>query len=268
MSGFAVQTSANAQALMEDALSGRGFAPLPKGQYQVTIVPVKKDPLTKVEIVPFSKKPEYAGKQAVRIAVRIVDESPTGAKQHFFDRIPLFHSFAPSQKYPQGAPAFSHFQFFSALGVSKEDLAAGILPGPDEIMGKRISIFLGEPKEPDQYNELGSNEITGYGAPGDLERTPTLTPGVPVAKWLDANGNLIPGYSSGAATAAAPATPGVPAWGGPAAAPAAAPAGSPWQAPLTPPNGAPTAAPNVTPGPWGQPGGDAIQQAALAGQTY
>ena len=222
MTGFQAVIEGNFDALYDASKSSGGgsFPPLPRGAYQAVVRPLKNDGSQLTEVVDFSKKPEYAGKKAVRVAFAIVDESPTGAKRYFTTRIPLFTAFA------SGKPAFLFFNFFEAVGVSKEDLARGVLPGPQDIMGKRVTIFLGEPKEPDQWNELGSNEISSIGSPyPDVSRTPIRRPGVPVAAWLDADDNLLPGY--GAAQLQAPA--GQPAWGvSQADAAAATPQQTPW----------------------------------------
>jgi hypothetical protein len=269
---FIADVGTDAAAAAKEAAANSGkFAPLPKGKYQATIVPLK-DGGDLFEVVPFSTgKPEYAGKNAVRVRVRIVDESPTGAKRTFFERIPLFSRYAPSQKNPQGAPVRTYFDFFAAVGYTEEQILSGKLANVESILGKRVTITLSDPIMPDEHNELGSNEVAFWGPAGDVNQTPRRIDGVPVANWLDAHDNLLPGTvanqvaAAGAAVNAATAPAAPPQWG---AAPAAAPAAAPqWGA-------APAAAPAAAPQPAGpeawNPGAaaaDAVLQQAASSST-
>lgn len=238
--GFSANVGPDAAAAYKEAAESSGkFPPLPGGKYQATIVPLDEKNGKQFDIVDFStRNPEYAGKKALRVRVRIVDGSPTGAKRTFFDRIPLFTRFAPSPKNPQGAPARNYFGFFEAVGATEEQIVSGNFPFElQHLLGKQITITLSDPVLPDQYNELGSNEVSFYGKPGSVELTPVRVPGQPVAPWLDADDELLPGFG------------GSEAQGGPAA-PVAAPA-DPWASqPVTPQPVAPVAASAPVGDPW------------------
>lgn len=218
MTGFTAQVDQNAAEAREEAQGGGGsFPPLPKGKYQAVLVPLDNE--KNFEVVDFApNNPAYAGKKALRLKVRIVDDSPTGAKRTLYSRIPLFTRYAPSQKNPAGASARSYFSFWEkSIGVPTEQVLKGILPGPEALLGKRISITLGDPKAPDKWNELGSNEIDYWDAAGSVASTPT---GAPNAPWLDEHGNLRSDWVSSTTTASAPATaPSAPAdvWATPSA---------------------------------------------------
>lgn len=202
MTGFQVEVDAQAAEAMAEARegSGKGFPPLPKGAYQATVVPLKKDG-DRMKVEEWGGTGPNSKKKVLRIMTRIVDGSPTGAKRHHSIRVPLFTRFAPKNGDPVGKPARLYFDFFGALGVSDEDLAAGRLPGPDQILGKAIEIVLGEPQVPDNFNPLGYNEVSFVNKAGSIDSTPRRQPGVPVAEWLDANDNLIAGAVPGPAQA-------------------------------------------------------------------
>ena len=248
MTGFIADVDANVAAAYEEAQSGGNgtFPPLPGGKYVATIVPLKKDG-PNAEVVDFGGNGANAKKKVVRLAFRIVDESPTGKGRHLFARIPLFSRYAPSQKHPQGAPARAYFDFWiKAIGWPEAEVLAGRLPGPLEIMGKRVTLTLSDPKPAEsaydlEHNPLGTNEISFYDKAGDPQSAPRRTPGVPIAPWLDADDNLIEQW----APAAQATTQAAPSWG-------------------TPP-----AVGNVTPGPWSQGATDpALQQAATSGRSF
>jgi hypothetical protein len=216
MSFFTADVDANASEALKEAQSGGDgkFPPLPKGEYQATIVPLKKDG-DRMEVVDFGGTGANAKKKVLRVAVKISDDSPTGKGRIFFVRVPMFSRYAPNEKHPQGAPARGYFDFFGkGLGVSDEALTSGNLGiGPDQILGKPINIVLSEPQLPDDYNPLGFNEVSFFNKPGPAN-TPVRQPGVPVAPWLDADDNLIAGVAPGqtvpggaAAAAAAPVDP-------------------------------------------------------------
>lgn len=248
--GFSASVDPNVEQAREEVQSGGGsFRPLPKGKYSATIVPLGDD--KSFEVVDFSpNNPAYAGKKALRVKVRIVDDSPTGAKRTFFARVPLFSRYAPSQKNPAGAAARGYFDFFEkAIGVPTEQVLKGILPGPEALLGKRISITLSDPIAPDKWNELGSNEVAFWDAAGSVASTPT---GAPNAPWLDEHGNLRPDWVSSTPSASAPA--GAP----------SAPADV-WATPSTP-----AAAQQAPADPWGAvPAEDPVLAAAAAqGGSY
>lgn len=216
---FAVEIDPQAaEALEESRSSGGGsFPPLPKGPYQATVVPLKKDG-DRMKVEEWGGSGPNKAKKVLRVAVKIVPESPTGANRTFFLRVPLFTRFAPKDGAAVGKPARMYFSFFGAVGVSDADLAAGKLPGPDQILGKRVEVVLGEPQVPDEWNPLGKSEVNFVNRPGSIDSTPRRQPGVPVAPWLDENDNLIEGAVPGQAPQAAATQPSVNPWATPAAA--------------------------------------------------
>lgn len=224
MSGFQAEIDPHAQKAADEAASGGDgrFPPLPGGRYQATIVKI-------VKIEKFGGDGGNADKKVLRIQVRILEGSPVGAKRTYFVRVPLFSRYAPTQKNPEGAVARMFWDFWErAIGVPRDQILAGNLP--DNFQGKQVTITLGAPKPPDQYNELGFNEVDFFNAAeNDFSSTPTVPVNVP---WLDEKGNRI-------AFAGAPAAPGV-------QAPPAAPAAPPSWAPSAPASGAP-AAPSAPP---------------------
>jgi hypothetical protein len=259
MTGFnAVVDQRVAEAYDEAASGGNGkFPPLPKGKYQAQIVALNEKEQKAFEVVPWNpNKSEYAGKQALRIRVKILANSPTGANRSYFIRVPLFSRFAPSQKNPQGAPARTYFDFWQkVVGVTKEEVLSGKLPGWERVAGKFLTITVSEPKPATsdydlKNNPLGTNEVDFVDAPGNIANTPVRIPGQPVAPWLDANDDLLQGVQAGGAVAAQqqPAAPAN-AWGvTPAQAQAAVPQPQQaWGAPAAP------TAPAVPAGAWGQP---------------
>lgn len=256
------------QAAESAAAGGDGtFPPLPKGRYQAFI--------EKIEGVDqFAKSGANADptKRVVRIRFKVHPQSPNGANRVFFGRIPLFSRFAPTEKNPEGAPARDFWDFWErAIGVPREQIVSG-QPMPSDITGRQITITLSAPIAPDNYNPLGSNEISFYDAAGDLNATPL---GAATAPWLDANGNLIQGFGNAAqvgqpaAPAAAPANP----WGGQPA-PNQPPAQAFTQPPAPPappapvqaaPAPAPAAPPAQSESPWG--GYTHPEQPAFPGQV-
>lgn len=243
---------ASSEAVAERS-GGGSFVPQLQGRYQAVVKENKG-------VEDFAKSGPNAGKQAVRLRVDILPDSPTGAKRVYFVKIPLFNKFAPTEKNPEGADAWMFTNFFErVMGVSREDIKAG-KPLPSNVEGKRLTIILSKPKAPDQWNELGSNDVSDVDAPdADFSKTPIRRPGVAVAPWLTPDDQLIPDHPS---LGAAPATQrqmgqGVPqvAWGKPAI-----------------PDAAPAASSNVTnlPQPnWGGDVTESLQQAAVnSGRSF
>lgn len=215
MSGFIAEIDPNAaEAAAEAAAGGNGsFPPLAAGKYQANVVKVEG-------VADFGGTGGNAKKKVVRLQFKILADSPTGANRVYFDRVPLFTRFAPSEKNPQGATARGFWDFWGkAIGVPQDQLILGNLPGPEGIAGKQVTITLSKPIAPDDYNPLGYNEISFYDAAGDVNASPTHKP---VVAWLDAAGNLIGGQIAAPRAAVqqaqAPAT--APAWGEQTAAPA------------------------------------------------
>lgn len=251
---FTAQLDNNVAAAAEEAANRQGgggdFPPLPKGRYIATVTENKG-----VEDFAKAGSPN-AGKQAVRLRVDIDPQSPTGAKRVLFIRIPIFSRFAPSQKNPEGAVAWMFFSFFEkVMGVPREDIIAG-KPLPSDVEGRRLTVILGDPKKPDAFNPLGSNDVSDVDAPDeDFSRTPILREGQSVAPWLTPAGELIPDHPSLGAPAqrqGAHAPLAQPAWGVPAG-------GS------VPANVTPMPAPT-----WGNPPttDPALQQAATSGRSF
>ena len=248
MAGFVAEITGNVDELFDEANSGGGgsFPPLPAGRYQAIVVPLKKDGSQLTEVADFGGSGANAHKKIVRVAVRIVDESPTGAKRQYFCRVPLF------TQYASGKAARGYFGFFGAMGATEEQLKKGQLPGPDDIIGKRLTITLSEPTEPDKWNPLGSNEVAFFNPAGSLVDTPKIVPGKPVADWLTPEGELTDEYLAANGDPSEAGATGTPqqSWEKPGA--------SPWAQP----GGAAGASP------WAQQGDSALQAAANSGATF
>lgn len=299
MSGFIAEVDPNVQAAREEAAAGGNgtYPPIPAGRYQVQIVPLNPAKNLPMELVDFGGSGPNSQKKMVRVAVKVVDHSPTGKGRWFAGRVPLFSRFAPKDGAPVGKPARAYFDFWEkVVGLPAEVVMSGNLGvGPEHILGKYATVTLSVKQPRDakdaEHNPLGTNEIEFWDAPlalGDTTGTPALAPGVPVAPWLDGKGNLIPGFVFDYLKApGAPAQGGAPAaqppaqlWGAPAAqapaapvaqAPAAAPVAQPaapgWGTPGAPAWGAPATPPPAA-APVAAPAGDAIQQAAVAAASY
>lgn len=147
------EVDAKADELVKEAGS---FGILPAGSYEATV--------KAAEVVAFAKQGKYADKKALNVQLQILAGSPTGSGRVFFARVPLFQRFLPTQKNPQGAIASLYFNFFLALGVSKEDVAQGKLPTLEELGGKRVGFSLAV-KEPDDYHDSKFNEVRNVFAP-------------------------------------------------------------------------------------------------------
>ena len=218
MTGFIAEIDPRAEEAAQEAASGGNgtFPPLPAGKYQATVVDIEG-------VKDFGGTGANSQKKVLKVQLRIVDNSPTGARRTYFDRVPLFTRYAPNEKNPAGAPARGFWDFFEkAVGWPRERLIANDLPGVADIQGKQITVTLSAPLPPDSYNPLGFNEVSFYDAAGDVSSTPTNPVSVP---WLDATGNLAGGVAPAAPAApqqsAAPAAP--PVWGVPQAPVAPAP---------------------------------------------
>lgn len=231
--GFTAEVDDKVEEAYEESQSGSGkFPPLPKGRYQAIVVPLKKDGTQITELTDFGGTGANAKKKVLRVAFKIVGESPTGANRTVFARIPMFSRYAPSVKNPGGATARAYWDFWTkSAGRSLDEAKTGKFGvGPRDLMGLRVSITLSEPTEPDKWNELGSNEISFYdAADADTSKTPLRVPGKPVAPWLDANDNLLPdwtpskpaaapvgaqtGWAGAAASQQTTTAPATPTWG-------------------------------------------------------
>lgn len=221
--GFVAEIDAESKRAGALPESGSGeFPPLVKGRYQMRVRKVKG-------VEAFGGTGDNSQKKVVALEVQILAESPNVDSRNrvYFPRIPLFTKFAPKNGQPaKDATAFGGF-WRDAMGWPQEKLLAGDMPGENDILGKVFTGTLSDPKAPDDYNPLGSNEVSFFGAAGDINATPTAKVNVP---WLTAEGKLNPDWTSPSAAAAvgqAPAAP--PAWGAPApGAVATAPAGDVW----------------------------------------
>lgn len=212
MSGFIAEIDAHAEEAAKEAATGGGdFPPLAPGKYQAIVEKV-------IKVQDFGGTGGNAKKKVVRLQFKIVDDSPSGAKRVFFDRVPLFTRFAPNAEHPQGATARGFWDFWGkAIGIPQDQLILGNLPGPEGIQGKQVTITLGKPLAPNDYNPLGYNEISFYDAAGDVNASPTHGPAAALTPWLDADGKLIGGATPAVRPAAAQAVPATaPAWGAPA----------------------------------------------------
>jgi len=222
--GFVAEIDNKAEEAAKASEGDGNYAPLPAGKYQVTIAKVKG-------VADFGGNGGNKNKKVVNLGFQIVPESPTGKGRFLWDRVPLFSRYAPSDKHPDGAPAKAYFDFWEKfIGLDREVVLSGNLP--DNIGGRRGTITISAPIPPDQYNPLGSNEVSFYDKEGDVAATPVRAPGVPLAPWLDEHDNLRPEFGQAATAATVASTPPVDPYaaaaGAQAAAPAAAPVNDPW----------------------------------------
>lgn len=265
MTQLIVEVDNDATQLQEEARKGGGdgkFPPVPAGKYQAFVEKIKG-------VEKFGGSGANASKQVLTLQVKIHGDSPVAAGRVYFVRIPLFMRWAPSEKNPKGAVASTYFDFFEkVMGIPAEQVAAGQVGDLEAAGGKPLSIILSKPNAPDQWNPLGSNEVSFVNAPGDLAETPQTKLMVP---WLDDKGNLTPQYAQqaqgGAPAAQQQQAPAVaPQWGGGAPqAQAATPPQYGAQQPVaqqTPPQYGVQAQGAATPA-W-MPGQDAAQAAAAA----
>lgn len=210
--------AAQAAEKAAEALPSGDFPPVPKGAYQAIILENRG-----VEELTKDQTKANFGKKVVNLHVQILQNSPTAAGRHFFVRVPLFSRFAPNPNAKNdeaktiGAPARMFFNFFqNVMGVPLDDILAK-KPLPSNVEGRRLTIIMGAPIAPDQYNPLGSNQIDGVDAPeDDFSKTPVLQPGATVAAWLTPEGGLNPNWTPPAQGGAVPGLGGgaVPGLGG------------------------------------------------------
>ena len=183
--GFTAEAPLSEQDI-KDAEAADGFAPIDAGNYDVTI--------TGMELKHYGAEAKNAGKPYINVKLRIVEDSDKYAKRVLFAQVPLFSRWAPTPKSPAGAVT-NYFQFFSAVGVSRAQIASGQnLPGMDELGGKRISVYV-QKREPDERNPQGSNQVGRFS-----ESKTQGSSAVPADVW-------------GPATPSAP-TPSQDVWGG------------------------------------------------------
>lgn len=137
------------------AKESNNFAPLPKGNYDVTIV--------KGEVKVYEKG-TYKDKRYLNLQLKVVDNAPVGKGRIVFAKVPLFSNWAPSAKYPDGYPT-NYAEFFLAIGVPEEQVEAGRgLPGPSEFGGKRLSVYVNV-RPADDFNDSEYNEVGRISAP-------------------------------------------------------------------------------------------------------
>lgn len=179
-------TTAGAQEAYKKAQASNSFAALPTGNYEVTVA--------KAEVIPFAKQGAYAKMQALNVQLRVVEDAKVGAKRVFFFRVPLFDKFLPTQKNPQGAPVFTYFGFFGAVGATDEQLETGKLPALKDILGKRlvakINLFVvgSEGQEYHTNKDTGENEAWNEVSSVWASTAPAATGGRAVAgdPWASA----------------------------------------------------------------------------------
>lgn len=120
------------------------FAALPAGSYNVEIFDVTEGE--------YGPKSANAGRENYNVQLRIAD-GQTGANRRQFETIPLFFTWAPTAKNPDGSDAFSFFQFFAAVqGKTEKAYRAEVkeavkdgkfsIPDPVELMGKSLVVTL------------------------------------------------------------------------------------------------------------------------------
>lgn len=199
MSFFEAQIDEQADLGYAHSAEERGngeFPPLPAGWYPMVVVENKG-----VEELTDDTTNRNFGKKVVRLQVRIVAESPTGANRSFFHRLPLFSRWAPNPHSSNeisrrdGWPVDEFWHFFEkVMGMSLDEIKTGKMRS--DVEGKFLMVKLGKPKAPDEHNPLGSNEIEDFAAPSsDFSKVPRINPNVPVAAWLTAEGTLNPAWT-------------------------------------------------------------------------
>lgn len=224
---FNAEVDQNAQAALDEARAGGNgkFPPLLKGEYPAHIVPLKTDGSNRIEVAKFGGDGPNSQKNVLRIAVKLDAGIPLGAGRVFFGRVPLFSRYAPTTKNPAGAPARAYFDFWGkVMGLPDEQLLSGQLNvTPEQILARALNVVLSEPTPPDNYNPLGSNEISFFNPSGPVN-PPARAAGQILAPWLDADDNLLPGFGGGAPAQVGgqapqfggqPAQGAAPSWGGP-----------------------------------------------------
>lgn len=150
-----IKTDAAAEELLEESQRGGSFELLPKGWYEGTV--------KKVEVVDFAKSGKYneQGYKALNVQLRIIDSSEVGAGRVFFLRVPLFQRYLPTAKNPQGAVAQTYFDFFLAMGFTKEQVAKADVKIDQAALGGKAIGFSLTVKEADEWNDAPYNEV-GY----------------------------------------------------------------------------------------------------------
>ena len=135
-----------------------GFAPLPNGKYAVTVYEVNHK-----EYGPNSNN---AGRDSWNVQFRISD-GQEGANRRIFQQIGLFPTWAPTDKYPDGADNFLFYQFFSSVqGKSEKDFRAEVkdviegkgkkvlsLPDDSQVLGTEVILVLGTEADTYAYNK-------------------------------------------------------------------------------------------------------------------
>lgn len=151
-----IKTDAAAEELLEESQKGGSFELLPKGWYEGTV--------KKVEVVDFSSKDDSPYKQqgykALNVQLRIVDSSEVGAGRVFFLRVPLFQRYLPSVKNPQGAVAQTYFDFFLAMGFTKDQVAKADVKIDQAALGGKPLGFSLVVREADEWNSEPRNEVS------------------------------------------------------------------------------------------------------------
>ncbi|QIK61783.1 hypothetical protein G7068_00085 [Leucobacter viscericola] len=88
--------------------------------------------------------------------LRVIDGAPVGAGRILFAMVPLFQRWAPTQKNPAGAVASDFFNFFLAVGATKEAVTTGKgLPLLEELGGTRLGIGV---RVQDHFKNAGEKE--------------------------------------------------------------------------------------------------------------
>lgn len=190
----------------KEAASNSG-KPLPAGKYIATIVTTKKDG-SSIELVDYANSGANAGKKALNVRFRIEgtpDGAPTGKGRNVFARVGLFKKFAATGRgtYPDGAPNFLFYNFFESLGfeVKGGDFT---MPDPKSFLGKQVELVL-EVREPDQYNEEGSNEVHFINPATPLAQASVSTPQSSADIWNTSPTEPVPAETPASADIWAPA---------------------------------------------------------------
>lgn len=175
--------------------SGGTFAPLPSGKYQVNIFDTKPGA--------YGNKSANSGRPNVNVQFKIAD-GQKGANRRIFQTVGLFLNWAATDKNPAGADNFLFYQFFGAVtGQKDKDFRAKVkevgveklstlLPDPDEILGKQVTLDLGIELDDYAYRKAVADGDT-EAKPEDFKRNTikSISPaGEIVAGAADGNGDL------------------------------------------------------------------------------
>lgn len=189
MAGFDIDTTGG----VKEGNSG-SFAPLPSGKYQATVFDSKAGA--------FGPKSANADRPNINVQFRISD-GQKGANRRVFQTVGLFLNWAATDKNPDGADNFLFYQFFGAVtGQKDKDFRAKVkevgvaklgtlLPDPDSILGKQVTLDLGIELDDYAYKKALADDATVK--PEDFKRNTvkSISPAGEIASGAaEGNGDL------------------------------------------------------------------------------